>query len=415
MTLLVFCFVGLISRGLDLSIAGESTPQPESDPEIQKALKDAERQRQIIDGTRPVCLACETGPSPPAAPYFPPRDDCWDDTAVHQYIMNSDFKAMGSPDIVSRKNWSKLQGSAKPYSVQRFSGKGKRRKWVGQTPTNPTPLIQPGQPGPRAIVIHHTAAPESQTINGIQNFHQKVRGYKDIAYHFLIGFDPEKKEWVIYEGRQKAVIGKGKTAKEVLAYAAHAENANNGTIGICLIGDYDDIYAKDELPPAVEGQKRPPAQAVSLLGQLVGSLMEKYPTIKEITGHASGYHFASPGTASYKPKALKAGTGIGSLGAGNAALQPQKTNGIYEITEEAEIEELDDGRHSDCPGRYMYQVVESLRMKYSSSLRPMTGFFISNDVKIGKPGPACDTQMQSIVPSVVPPSDEKLTSGEEKK
>ncbi|MDE2291538.1 MAG: N-acetylmuramoyl-L-alanine amidase [Elusimicrobia bacterium] len=83
---------------------------------------------------------------------------------------------------------------------------------------------------PYRITVHHTeghqtfsAAATAAEVRGIQAFHMgPERGWDDIAYHFLI--DGQGR---IAEGRPSNVLG------------AHAKYANDGNIGIALLGNFD--------------------------------------------------------------------------------------------------------------------------------------------------------------------------------
>lgn len=85
---------------------------------------------------------------------------------------------------------------------------------------------------PRRITVHHSgsrspglsAAGAAREIRGIQHDHQDRAGWADIAYHFVI--DRAGRLW---EGRPLTLQG------------AHAGNeaANEGNIGVCLLGDFD--------------------------------------------------------------------------------------------------------------------------------------------------------------------------------
>ena len=81
----------------------------------------------------------------------------------------------------------------------------------------------------RRITLHHTATlPEMEArddrdlVKAVQNFHRNTRGWADIGYHYLIGFDGN-----VYEGRALDVQG------------AHAGGGNNvENLGISVVGDF---------------------------------------------------------------------------------------------------------------------------------------------------------------------------------
>ena len=87
--------------------------------------------------------------------------------------------------------------------------------------------------GARHAVVHHTASTNTYNpedvpgmIRGFHRYHTVTQGWSDIGYNFLID-----KFGRIYEGRNggitKAVIG------------AHAMGFNTGSIGVSLIGNFD--------------------------------------------------------------------------------------------------------------------------------------------------------------------------------
>ncbi|XP_011497199.1 PREDICTED: peptidoglycan-recognition protein SC2-like [Ceratosolen solmsi marchali] len=81
---------------------------------------------------------------------------------------------------------------------------------------------------PTHVIIHHSATDTCTTravcqakIRAFQKYHMNDKKWKDIGYNFIIGEDGN-----IYEGR-----GWGKNG-------AHTIDYNNRSIGICIIGTY---------------------------------------------------------------------------------------------------------------------------------------------------------------------------------
>lgn len=77
------------------------------------------------------------------------------------------------------------------------------------------------------LVVHHSAGSNTSpnwaaTVRAIWDFHVNTRGWDDIGYNYLI--DPDG---VIYEGRGNDV------------QAAHFSCMNQGTMGVCLLGDFN--------------------------------------------------------------------------------------------------------------------------------------------------------------------------------
>jgi hypothetical protein len=106
----------------------------------------------------------------------------------------------------------------------------------------------PGACGPPStaavthLVVHHSAGVNTarnwaQVVLGIWDFHVNTRQYCDIAYNFLI--DPNG---VLYEGRGGGnnVIG------------AHFCATNTGTMGVCLMGNYQEIEPSEQMMSKLE-------------------------------------------------------------------------------------------------------------------------------------------------------------------
>lgn len=125
---------------------------------------------------------------------------------------------------------------------------------------------------PKRIVVHHSSNPKkdgfkgAETIRAIHRHHTVNNGWIDIGYHFIIA--PYGN--IIFEGRPATVIGAhcgGTTPK------GHARNfGNTGSVGICLLGDYDN--------------EQPDQNALYTLSILILSLQQKYKIAShELYGH----------------------------------------------------------------------------------------------------------------------------------
>lgn len=77
------------------------------------------------------------------------------------------------------------------------------------------------------IVIHHSAFADGGPVE-VQELHMDRRGFADVAYHFLIDSDG-----VIYEGREINIRG------------AHVQGFNTGSIGIVLLGNFNEEQSND--------------------------------------------------------------------------------------------------------------------------------------------------------------------------
>ncbi len=87
---------------------------------------------------------------------------------------------------------------------------------------------------PYRMTLHHTAMQRTVTLEEgaaemrfIQDFHQNARGWRDIAYHFLVN-----DSGYIYQGVPEAYVG------------THTGGANTGNIGLSMMGNFEE----DQVP-----------------------------------------------------------------------------------------------------------------------------------------------------------------------
>ncbi|MFE5337154.1 peptidoglycan recognition protein [Isoptericola sp. NPDC056573] len=97
----------------------------------------------------------------------------------------------------------------------------------------------PRQGQVKGAIIHHTAGTNSYTsaqvpsiIRGIYTYHAKTRGWGDIGYNFLV--DRWGRTW---EGRDGGV--------ELEIVGAHAVGVNDETVGVSVLGDYEQATVSD--------------------------------------------------------------------------------------------------------------------------------------------------------------------------
>ncbi|MBN2470612.1 MAG: N-acetylmuramoyl-L-alanine amidase [Anaerolineae bacterium] len=108
----------------------------------------------------------------------------------------------------------------------------------------------------RTVVIHHSAnygADDLDTLLYIQERHRGERGWADVGYHFFVG-----KTGVIYEGRALNVRG------------AHVAGHNTGSVGVCLLGNYE--------------EQTPPVEQLAATVVLTGWLAETL-ALTHLAGH----------------------------------------------------------------------------------------------------------------------------------
>jgi hypothetical protein len=115
--------------------------------------------------------------------------------------------------LVTREEWG-----AVPPNLEAFGEHGQF-----DPVTNPTGWLVYDRPLAEVLttlIVHHSAS----ALDGprdIQKLHMERRGYADVAYHYLIGYQGQ-----LYVGRDVHVRG------------AHTAGFNTGTVGACLLGNF---------------------------------------------------------------------------------------------------------------------------------------------------------------------------------
>ena len=117
---------------------------------------------------------------------------------------------------------------------------------------NPVPLAQPSY---TRMTFHHAACCGARTreegiaqVKAIQDFHQDVRGWSDIGYHFLLD-----QEGRLYQGRPFLDNRRDLENPPRLAQGAHVGGFNVGNIGVSMLGCYhpaEGAGCQDVLSPA---------------------------------------------------------------------------------------------------------------------------------------------------------------------
>lgn len=141
------------------------------------------------------------------------------------------------------------------------------------------------------VVIHHSAGSNTNTnytqvVRDIYLYHTQVNGWSDIGYNYLISQDG-----TIYTGRDPA----GGEQDNVLG--AHFCGANSTTMGICLLGNYEEV--------------QPNGNAINSLERIIAFKLNKenlnpylsYPhefgMLGSIIGHRDGCSTLCPGENVY--------------------------------------------------------------------------------------------------------------------
>jgi len=91
------------------------------------------------------------------------------------------------------------------------------------------PLVNPGCEKMKSInriVVHHSAT-ETGNAEFFRVLHRIVNGWNDIGYHYVIGNGSFSGDGEIETGRALPFRG------------AHAQGGNEDSIGVCLVGNFD--------------------------------------------------------------------------------------------------------------------------------------------------------------------------------
>lgn len=182
----------------------------------------------------------------------------------------------GTPGIVSRASWGANERivRARPYYADRV----------------------------RFAVVHHTAGRNASTpeesaaiVRAIQSYHVLGNGWNDIGYNFLVDRFGQ-----VFEGRgggvERNVIG------------AHAAGFNTGSVGIAVIGSYQNAAASPEAKAALarvaawrlDVAHVDPLASLSKISAGNGRFAAGVPVhLRTVSGHRDTGHTTCPGNRLY--------------------------------------------------------------------------------------------------------------------
>jgi len=188
-----------------------------------------------------------------------------------------------------------------PYSTVKQSKPRKKKSYGCSEPESidqdewridlPEPVYEPSTVV-HNIIIHHSAGSNSDTnyydvVRNIYFYHRMDQGWSDIGYNYVIA-----QNGLIFNGREPW------DAEQDNVRGAHFCGSNTGTLGICVLGNYEEITL--------------PTNAVKSLIDLLSwkTFKEKInpkltynhplnPTLPNICGHRDGCSTACPGDSLY--------------------------------------------------------------------------------------------------------------------
>ncbi|MFA5821394.1 MAG: peptidoglycan recognition family protein, partial [Candidatus Gracilibacteria bacterium] len=200
-----------------------------------------------------------------------------------QWGANEDYRYLDDngtePDLIEIDDttYKQFADELKYSRVVEKDSKGNKYKWPLQYPEKV-----------KKVIIHHTATTSdlenpAQAIRDIYYYHAVTRGWGDIGYNYLV--DQSGK---IYEGRAggEGVIG------------AHAGIGNNGSIGIAVLGNYEDT----DVPKSVIGALGSFIQKKAKIHDIDPSGISKFrgKDMSNIFGHKDIMKTSCPGTYLYE-------------------------------------------------------------------------------------------------------------------
>lgn len=157
----------------------------------------------------------------------------------------------------------------------------------------PAPDYDPIEQDVRHTIVHHSAANSGDTntreiIRNIYLFHTETNGWSDIGYNFVIGVNGH-----IYQGRD----GLGEVPDHRVQ-GAHFCGKNSGTMGVALIGNYEQTQPTDTALKSLKtllAWKLADNQLDPLAAYQHPSYAESPQMLDVVAGHKDGCSTLCPG------------------------------------------------------------------------------------------------------------------------
>lgn len=139
----------------------------------------------------------------------------------------------------------------------------------------------------KKIIVHHTATSSNpknpeESIRAIYYYHSVTRGWGDIGYNYIIAPDG-----TMYQGR----------AGEDGVVAGHASGHNTGTVGIALLGNFEEDQMPGEMMQALTALIYEKAELHGI--DVDGSGKYRGKTLLNVLGHRDVDATACPGDHAY--------------------------------------------------------------------------------------------------------------------
>lgn len=108
------------------------------------------------------------------------------------------------------------------------------------------------------VILHHSLTKDSGTksFDAIKKYHMQTHGWKNIGYQYVI--ELINNSYATFKGRGESEVG------------AHTEGHNTKTIGVCLVGNFDETVPSEGI--------------LNELYELLDDIASRYGGIK-VSGH----------------------------------------------------------------------------------------------------------------------------------
>ena len=170
------------------------------------------------------------------------------------------------------------------------------------------------------LIVHHSAGSNSttnfvQAVRDIYILHTQEFGWSDIGYNYLI--DPEG---TIYAGRDPAAGAQDNVI------GAHFCGANSGTMGVCLLGNYETASPSQSM---ISSLQQVLSWKVAKEDQLIALGEYTHPnnsSLKQIAGHRDGCSTLCPGANVYSQLAdirMAVDERVNNCGGGEEPIDPE--------------------------------------------------------------------------------------------